>query len=117
MYTLYGIPNCNTVKKARTWLEQNNATYHFHNYKKEGVTSDKLSSWTKQVGWEKLVNKAGTTWKKLSQELKESIVDVNAAETLMKSQNSVIKRPVLENSKGEIIAIGFSESDYESKLN
>ncbi len=117
MYTLYGIPNCNTVKKARQWLDENKVAYYFHNYKKEGVSNEKLKSWTQRVSWEKLVNRAGTTWKKLANEVKETIVDANTAEALMYSQNSVIKRPILENSDGEIIAVGFSELDYAAKLN
>tara|TARA_R110002124_G_scaffold14483_6_gene64463 strand:+ start:277 stop:630 length:354 start_codon:yes stop_codon:yes gene_type:complete len=116
MFTLYGIPNCNSIKKAKVWLDENGIEYVFHDYKKKGISPEKLANWTNQVSWNQLVNKAGTTWKKLTPEVKESIIDAGAAEKLMFEQNSVIKRPVLENNSGEIVSVGFSESDYQTKL-
>jgi arsenate reductase len=83
MLTLYGIPNCNTVKKARTWLEENNVEYEFHNYKKDGISKEKIENWMTQQPWEKLVNRAGMTYRKLSDEEKAAIIDNESATELM----------------------------------
>ena len=113
MFTVYGIPNCNTVKKARTWLEQNGIEYNFHDYKKKGITPEKIQTWFKQFPWEKLVNKAGTTWKTLSEEEKASVQNENSAIDLMILKTSVIKRPIIEGYARKVIAVGFSEKEYE----
>lgn len=113
MFTVYGIPNCNTVKKARTWLEQNNVEYTFHDYKKKGITSEKIQEWFKKYPWEKLVNKAGTTWKGLSDEEKALVINEESAIDLMIKKTSVIKRPVIEDANGNAIALGFSEKEFE----
>jgi len=113
MFTVYGIPNCNTVKKARTWLEQNNIEYTFHDYKKKGITSEKIQEWFKKYPWEKLVNKAGTTWKALSEEEKALVINEESAIDLMIKKTSVIKRPVIEDAAGKAIALGFSEKEFE----
>ena len=113
MITIYGIPNCDTVKKARTWLDKKGIEYSFHNYKKEGITSDKIQNWFKQFPWDKLVNKAGTTWKELTDEEKALVKNEKAATDLMVRKTSVIKRPVIEDSTGKAIALGFSEKTYE----
>ncbi|SEL90753.1 ArsC family reductase [Parapedobacter koreensis] len=112
---IYGIKNCNTVKKALTWLEENNISYTFHDFKKEGVSEDKLHAWEEQTGWEPLVNKRGTTWRQLSPAEQSAVVDASSANQLMGAKTSVIKRPVIENPKGGII-LGFDEAEYTAKL-
>jgi len=113
MFTVYGIPNCNTIKKARTWLDDHGIEYVFHDYKKKGITSEKIEGWYKEFPWEKLVNKAGTTWKALSDDEKALVQDEKTATDLMITKTSVIKRPVVEDSNGKSIALGFSEENYE----
>lgn len=112
MLTLYGIPNCNTVKKARTWLQENNVAYEFHDYKKQGIDTEKIENWMTQQPWEKLVNRAGMTYRKLSDEEKAAIKDNASATALMMKKNSVIKRPIVEKD-GNIVALGFKEEDYQ----
>ena len=112
MLTLYGIPNCNTVKKTRTWLEENNVEYSFHDYKKLGVTQSKIENWMAQQPWEKLVNRAGMTYRKLSDEEKAAVNDNASAARLMMEKSSVIKRPIVERD-GDIVALGFKEEDYQ----
>lgn len=109
MITLYGIPNCDTIKKARKWLQDNDIEYRFHNYKTDGVPEKKLKAWVKQVGWETLLNRRGTTWRKLDDSMKEPITGKSAIQ-LMLDNPSIIKRPVLE--MGSEITVGFSDSDY-----
>jgi len=109
MIEMYGIPNCNSIKKAKDWLESHQVDYTFHNYKKEGVSSDNLTSWCQQVGWETLLNKRGTTWRKL-EESDKSDVDESKAIALMLANPSMIKRPVLVK-QNEII-VGFDEKVY-----
>ena len=111
MITLYGIPNCNTIKKAREWLADHNIEYHFHDYKKEGVTAEKLKTWVKEFGIETVVNKKGTTWRKLSAEVPDQKLTATTAVNLMKENPSLIKRPVLE-ADGKT-HIGFDESAYQ----
>ena len=113
MLTVYGIPNCDTVKKVRTWLDKNNIEYQFHDYKKEGITAAKIKNWFKQFPLEKILNKASTTWKELSAEEKAAVVDEKSAIELMVSKTSAIKRPVIEDETGKAVAVGWSEKDYE----
>ena len=108
---LYGIPNCNTVKKARNYLEDHGIDYEFHDFKKHGVTEKMLSGWLKQVGWQKLLKKTGPTWGKLPATVKASINNDTAALKLMLEQPNVIKRPVLENN-GKVMATGYDEAVY-----
>ncbi|MBF5039153.1 ArsC family reductase [Methylophilus glucosoxydans] len=108
---LYGIPNCNTVKKARDWLDQHAIAYEFHDFKKQGLDSVTGQAWLQQYPWEKLVNRSGMTWRNLAEPEKNSVVDAASALTLMQSKTSVIKRPVLVNAD-KIIALGFNEADY-----
>ena len=108
---LYGIPNCDTVKKARVYLDGRGVAYHFHDYKKAGVTTADLERWSKQVGWEKLLNKAGTTFKKLPDADKVDI-DETKAIALMLANPSMIKRPVVEG--GETLLVGFNPAAYEA---
>lgn len=109
---LYGITNCDTVKKARAWLENNSIQFEFHDFKKLGVTEALLKSWLKQVSWEALVNRKGTTWRKLTDEDKARVKDNASAIALMLEKNSVIKRPVLELN--HTIYLGFDETHYRS---
>lgn len=105
---VYGIPNCNTVKKARTWLDEQGVPFVFHDYKKQGVPADRLDDWIKQVGWEVLVNRQGTTWRQLDEATKAGVTDAASAKALMLLQASVIKRPVIELG-GRVLAVGFDE--------
>ncbi len=109
---LYGIPNCNTVKKARTSLEARGVAYEFHDFKKQGVSEALVAGWLKQVGWQKLLKKTGPTWCKLPDEVKLNIKDDASALALMLEQPNVIRRPVLEH-EGRVLATGFSETEYE----
>ena len=109
---LYGISNCNTVKNARTWLTENGIDIPFHDFKKQGISEELLKSWMKQIGWEKLVNRQGTTWRQLPDEAKAAVRDETSAIRLMLEKSSTIKRPVLEMD-GKII-LGFDEAAYQS---
>ncbi len=113
MYTLYGIPNCNTVKKAMDWLKKNDIAYQFHDYKKKGITEVKLQEWVAQISWAVLVNKRGTTWKGLDEAVQTNITNNQAAIGLMIEKTSVIKRPIIENGN-KIVAVGFDEKEYEN---
>jgi arsenate reductase len=108
--TLYGIPNCDTIKKARTWLEKRGVNYGFHDYKKAGIDETKLREWAAEVGWETLLNRRGTTFRGLPDETKAHL-DEDIAIALMISNPSMIKRPVLE-SEGPLL-VGFKSSEYE----
>lgn len=112
MYTVYGIPNCNTVKKALDWLNEHQIAYEFHDYKKKGITAEKLQSWAAQTGWEALVNKKGTTWRQLDPAAQASVTSEKAAVTLMKEKTSVIKRPLIEKNN-KVVALGFDEEAYQ----
>lgn len=114
MIEVYGIPNCNTVKKAISWLKEQSLPYTFHDNKKEGISREKLEEWCKHFGWENLVNKAGTTWKKLSDDGKAAIVDERAAIQLMLSNSSIIRRPIIEAGKKRIIR--FNDEEYSETL-
>ncbi|MBL4775855.1 MAG: ArsC family reductase [Mariprofundus sp.] len=109
MMTMYGIPNCDSIKKARKWLGQQQITYQFHNYKKDGIQPAELVQWVDQVGWEVLLNKRGTTWRKLSEAQKAGL-DADKAIVLMCEHSSMIKRPVLLYDRH--IEVGFSEQRY-----
>lgn len=113
MYTVYGIKNCNTVKKALDYLNAHQVSYIFHDYKKAGVTKKILSNWASQIGWEPLINKKGTTWRALDEQTKESITNKSAAFDLAIAKTSVIKRPLIELD-GKVIAIGFDEATYDA---
>lgn len=111
---IYGIPNCNTVKKAFDWLKANNVDFEFHDFKKLGITESKLQEWSNEVGWEALVNKRGTTWKKLDAQTQGSVVSDKTAFALLQEKPSMIKRPVLETSNG--LLLGFDEDKYAEVL-
>jgi Spx/MgsR family transcriptional regulator len=110
---LYGIPNCNTVKKARSWLEANGTPYVFHDFRKDGVDAGLLQGWLKQVAWGKLINRAGMTWRGLPDSAKLAVADDASAIALMLDKPSVIKRPVLVKD-GNIVQMGFSEDAYKA---
>ena len=110
---LYGIPNCDTVKKARTWLEDRAIAYTFHDYKKESADKAKLAAWCKAAGWETLLNRAGTTFRKLADEDKAGLDEAKAI-ALMLAQPSMIKRPVVESAGG--LLIGFKPDRWEAVL-
>jgi len=109
--TLYGIPNCDTVKKARTWLDTHGHPYSFHDFKKAGLTQATVAGWLKQVDWETLVNRKGTTWRGLPDERKAAIVDAASAMALMLETPSVVKRPVLVGAG--TTHVGFSDDSYQ----
>jgi arsenate reductase len=112
--TIYGIKNCDTMKKARTWLDQHGVKYAFHDYKTAGVERARLEGWIKKAGWETLLNKAGTTFRKLPDSDKEGLTEAKAIR-LMLAQPSVIKRPVLELGGGKIL-VGFKPETYASSV-
>jgi len=113
MTTLYGIKNCDTIKKARRWLEQNDIEYQFHDYRKDGLSADQLTQWCEQLGWESLVNKRGTTWRKLPDEIKQNI-DLSSAIEIMLEQPAIIKRPLLDTGTEKLL--GFNEQQYSELL-
>lgn len=112
--TLYGIPNCDTVKKARAWLEDHDVPYQFHDFKKAGVPAQPLQHWLKAAGWEALLNRKGSTWRKLDDAAKASAVDAVGAAALMQAQPSVIKRPVVEWADGAV-TVGFDLADWAAR--
>jgi arsenate reductase len=111
---VYGIPNCTTVKKARAWLDEHGHSYTFHDFKKTGVTHAQLAAWAEQVGWEKLLNRQGMTWRQLPDDVKASITTPAAAFALMVDKTSCIKRPVLEY-RGRVL-VGFNPADYTALI-
>jgi arsenate reductase len=110
---IYGIKNCDTMKKARTWLDSHGVAYEFHDYKAAGVEKDKLKQWSEKVGWETLLNRAGTTFKKLPVADKEGLTEKTAL-ALMLAQPSMIKRPVLE--VGGKLLVGFKPDIYAKEV-
>jgi Spx/MgsR family transcriptional regulator len=115
MKIVYAIPNCNTVKKALDWLKAHKVAYEFHDYKKKGITATQLTSWSKQIGWEALINKKGATWRQLPKETQESITSQKAAINLMIDKTSIIRRPLIEED-GKILTLGFDENEYKKAL-
>lgn len=113
---VYGIKNCNTVKSALDWLKKKKIDYDFHDYKSKGITTAKLKDWSKQVGWETLVNKKGMTWRKLDDKAKAKVTNLAAATELMIRQTRVIKRPLIEVN-GKVVVVGFNEAEYKKILN
>jgi Spx/MgsR family transcriptional regulator len=112
--TIYGIKNCDTMKKARAWLDKRGIAYAFHDYKTQGIERERLERWEKKVSWETLLNRAGTTFRKLPDKDKTAI-NTNKALSLMLTQPSMIKRPVLELSGGKLL-VGFSPELYGQSL-
>jgi Spx/MgsR family transcriptional regulator len=112
--TLYGIPNCDTVKRARAWLREHGRDATFHDFKKAGVPPDRLDAWIEAVGWERLVNRHGTTWRQLDDAVRAAVVDTASAKRLMRDQASVIKRPVVEWADGAV-SVGFDAADWATR--
>ncbi|MGD1984133.1 MAG: ArsC family reductase [Chromatiaceae bacterium] len=109
MVTLYGIPNCDTMKKARAWLDANDVAYAFHNFKSDGIDPATLDGWIRAVGWQTLLNTRGMLWRKVPQPIKDTI-DEDKARRLMLDTPSIIKRPVLDTGEG--LHVGFKAEDY-----
>jgi arsenate reductase len=112
MMILYGIPNCNTVKKAQDWLRGNGQTFDFHDFKKKGITAQKLTQWCETFGWEKVLNRAGLTFKKLSKEEQADINNQEKAIAYLLGATSAIKRPIVEID-GKAMLLGFKEEEYQ----
>jgi arsenate reductase (glutaredoxin) len=115
MIKVYGIKNCNTVKKSLNWLEENNIKYQFHDYKKEGVNKAKLEQFVEKFGWEKVLNRKGTTWRKLDCDKQNSIKDQKSAINLMIEKPSIIKRPIIDLKSQQLL--GFDENEYLNFFN
>jgi Spx/MgsR family transcriptional regulator len=115
MITLYGIPNCDTVKKARTWLTDHGVEYQFHDFKKQGVPTNLLPDWVQSVGLDKLINRKGPTWRKLDASLQASVVDAASATVVMLAHSSIIKRPVVVWNDGAV-TVGFTPENFENRL-
>lgn len=114
MITVYGIRNCDTMKKARAWLDGHGVAYAFHDYKAAGIDHARLAGWARKVGWEALLNRAGTTFRKLPEADRASLSEPKAI-ALMMAQPSMIRRPVLEASGGKLL-VGFRADDYAKLL-
>jgi len=114
MIILYGIPNCDTVKKARTWFDENGVEYQFHDFKKQGVPPEQLQRWAQAAGWETLLNRKGTTWRKLDAAAQAGAADSAGAQALMLANPSVIKRPVVDWGKG--ITVGFDAAGWAARI-
>ena len=112
--TIYGIKNCDTMKKARAWLDKNAVAYAFHDYKTQDIARERLERWEKKVGWETLLNRAGMTFRKLSDKDKTGINEKKAI-ALMLAQPSMIKRPVLDLGGGKLL-VGFKPEDYSTAI-
>jgi arsenate reductase (glutaredoxin) len=112
--TIYGIKNCDTMKKARAWLDSHGVAYDFHDYKTAGIAKDKLKQWSDDLGWEILLNRAGTTFKKLPDKDKQDLTEKKAI-ALMLAQPSMIKRPVLDLGGGKLL-VGFKPETYAEAL-
>jgi hypothetical protein len=111
---VYGIPNCDTVKKARAWLQGQGVAYNFHDYKKQGVPLPQLDAWMRALGWDALLNRKGTTWRKLDAAQQAVVSDAASARDLMVAQPSVIKRPVVEHPGG--VLVGFDPEAWGRAL-
>ena len=111
MIVVYGITNCDTVKKARAWLAEQGIAYQFHDFRKQGVPGERLDEWVARCGWEPLLNRKGTTWRNLDTNQQGSVHDARSAKALMQANPSVIKRPVVD--WGGAITVGFDRSAWE----
>lgn len=116
MITLYGIKNCDTIKKACRWLEARGVEYQLHDYRVNGLDTSLLNSFIAELGWEALLNTRGTTWRKLDEAHRESIKDAQSATALMLEMPAIIKRPLL-CAPGQPMLLGFNESNYQQFIN
>jgi len=115
MYTIYGIPNCDTVKKVMTWMKEQKISFEFHDYKTMGITAKELKNWCEQVGWETIFNKRSTTYKELPPAIQSSLISATKAIPIMVEYTSIIKRPVI--TKGDkVIIVGFDAKKYAEVL-
>jgi len=112
---VYGIPNCDSVRKARKWLDANGRDFVFHDFKKEGVERDRLESWSDAVGWQVLLNRRGTTFRKLDESEKSDLTR-DAAIDLMLKHTSLIKRPVATRDDSDVVLVGFTESEWRNQF-
>ncbi|MBW7472464.1 ArsC family reductase [Marinobacter sp. M216] len=110
---IYGIRNCDTVKKARKWLDEQGIAYEFHDFKKDGLDEDRLSRWEQAVGWETLLNRRGTTWRQLPDEVRDTI-SAQSARDIMLENPSIIKRPVVEHDG--TVSVGFKADDWAKQF-
>jgi Spx/MgsR family transcriptional regulator len=115
LITLYGIPNCDTVKKARIWLDTHGTAHQFVDFKKQGAPEQRLTAWVRALGWEPLVNTRGTTWRKLDDATRSLVMDTPGAIALMLASPSVIKRPVVEWADGSV-SVGFDDARWRQRL-
>jgi Spx/MgsR family transcriptional regulator len=115
MIIVYGIPNCDSVKRARAWLTLHGLTYQFHDFKKLGVPAPELSQWLSGLGWEKVLNRSGTTWRKQTEATRVGVTDAASAAVLMQAEPSVIKRPLVCWAAGEW-SLGFSPEQFASQI-
>lgn len=113
MITLYGIANCDTIKRARRWLAAHSVAYRFHDYRKDGLTEDQLRTWVDELGWEALLNRRGSTWRNLPEPVREAIDQESAIRVMLETPSS-IRRPLLDT--GHTRHLGFSESSYAELL-
>jgi Spx/MgsR family transcriptional regulator len=112
---VHGIPNCDTVKRARAWLAEHGAVHTFHDFKKDGLSRGLLDAWIAQVGWERLVNRQGLTWKKLDEGTRAAVTGADAARALMLDKPSIVKRPVVA-WPGGAVTVGFDADDWARRL-
>ncbi len=114
---LYGIRNCDTVKKARQWLDDQSISYQFHDYKTQGVPPERLDHWLHSVGWEKVLNRQGTAWRKLDEDTKAGVVDAATARTVILANPSVVKRPLVEwqGSATGPVTVGFKPEEWAAR--
>lgn len=115
MITLYGIPNCDTVKKARAWLNEHGVAHSFHDFKKQGVPEAALDQWLATAGWETLVNRKGTTWRGLDEATRQAVVDNPSARAVLLLHPSLIKRPVVGWADSSV-TVGFAPRDWAGRL-
>ena len=111
---VYGIPNCDTTKKALAWFKANKIAFTFHDYKQEGISKTKLEAWCKKTGWETILNKRSTTWRELSEAEQKKVINQPAAIKIMMEHNSIIKRPVIEIN--EKLIVGFNEDEIKRAI-
>ena len=116
MTTLYGIPNCDTVKKARAWLNEHGVAHDFHDFKKQGVPEAALDHWLTQLGWDVLVNRKGTTWRLLDEAARSAVVDAASARPVLLAHPSLIKRPVVQwTDQPEAVTAGFDAANWATR--
>ena len=113
--TLHGTPNCDTVKRARAWLAEQGVAYAFHDFRKAGVPAQPLQRWADALGWQRLLNRAGSTWRRLDDAQRAAVVDAASAAALMRAQPSVIRRPGMQWADGSV-SVGFDAADWARRL-